>query len=330
MRVSLCRRRLLARASMLLVPLALSACGALQPQADRVHRVTFVSPIGSTPVVDVIKARLAELGFVEGRNLVFQAHFGGGDSERFQGQVAQAVKNSDVIMTGTGIGTLAVMKATSTVPIVFAGVFEPRGAGIVTDPDRPGGNVTGAAMDLRESIHTQWVALLREASPQVRHIAVLTNQGPLRESHVQQITAAARAANVRADIIDAGSGAALDKAFASIAQSGAGGMIVLPDPFFTPNREKLARFAAERRLPAMYFFKSFAEAGGLMSYGGSQEESYRKGAEYVARILRGEKPGDIPVYHPARAELIINAKTAKGMGLMIPPAMLRRADKVIE
>ena len=321
---------MLVRAWILLLSLALSACTALQPPPDRVHRVTFVTPIGATPVVDLVKARLAELGLVEGRNLVFQAHFGGGDTERFQRQVAEAVKTSDVIMTGTGIGTLTAMKATSTVPIVFAGVFDPRGAGIVRDLDRPGGNVTGAAMDVRESVHEQWVALLREASPGLDHVAVLTNQGPLRESHVRQVSAAAKAMNVKLDVHDAGNAAALDKALASIAASGARGLIVLPDPFFTPNREKLARFSAERRLPAMFFFKSFADAGGLMAYGASQEESYRKGAEYAARILRGEKPGDIPVYRPPRAELVINAKTAKGMGLTIPPAMLRRADKVIE
>ena len=321
---------MLARTWILLLSLVLSACTALQPPADRVHRVTFATPIGSTPVVDVIKTRLAELGLVEGRNLVFQTQFGSGDTERFQRQVAEAAQNSDVILTGTGIGTLAAMKATSTVPIVFGGVFDPRGAGIVKDLDRPGGNVTGAAMDVRENVYAQWVALLREASPGLDHVAVLTNQGPLRESHVRQVSAAAKAMNVKVDVHDAGNAAALDKALASIAASGARGLIVLPDPFFTPNREKLARFAAERRLPAMFFFKSFAEAGGLMSYGASQEESYRKGAEYAVRILRGEKAGDIPVYRPARAELVINAKTAKGMGLTLPPAMLRRADKVIE
>jgi len=236
----------------------------------------------------------------------------------------------DVIFSGATISTLAVKKATTTVPIVFAGLFDPVATGVVSDLARPGGNVTGASMDVAEiDVFGRWVELLAEAKPGLGHVAVLANPGPLTEGQLRQVHAAARNAKVKVDVLKAGDPASLDAALAAIGTSGAQGMIVMPDPFFTPNREKLARFAAGQRIPSMYFFKIFADAGGMMSYGASQEDAYRRGAEYMVRIFQGAKPGDIPVYRPTRAELVINTRAAKGMGIMIPEPLLKRATRVV-
>lgn len=314
--------------------LLLPSCASMRKDAaaDRIYRMAMLSPGGATPTLAVLKQRLAEQGYAEGRNLTIETYYADGQLQRLPELAAEAARsNPDVIFVASGIGALAAAKATSTIPIVFAGVFDPRTVGIVSDLDRPGGNVTGTVMDIAgTNLPAEWVALLRQATPGVDHIAVLASQGPLTENWLLDVRGAAREAGVKLDVRTVGDAASLDASLKAIADSPARGLIVLPDPFFTPNREKLARFAAGQRLPSMYFFKVFADAGGLMSYGASQEESYRGAADYVARILRGEKPGEMPVVRPQRAELVVNRKAAKGMGIMIPDALLKRADKVID
>ena len=215
---------------------------------------------------------------------------------------------------------------------MFAGVTDPVGAGIVASLARPGGNITGIAVGAGGvGFARKWVDLLKEAVPGVSHVAVLSNSAnPASAPFVPEIRLAARTLNVKLDVLDAGNAVDLDRAFAAIGASGAQGIIVMGDPFFVVNRAKIAEFAASKRLPAVHFSKLFAESGGLMSYGASLEESYRRAATYVDKILRGAKPGDLPIEQPTKFEFVINLKTAKALGLTIPPSLLLRADQVIE
>ncbi len=200
----------------------------------------------------------------------------------------------------------------------------------MTSLARPGGNFTGVTMGVGVGLGGKWLELLKEAVPDASHVAVLSNSAnPANAPFVPEIQAAARALKVKIDVYDAGNAASLDRAFAAIGASGAQGIIVTPDPFFSPNRAKLVQFAASKRLPAVYYIKLFVDAGGLMSYAASLEEYYRSATTYVDKILKGTKPADLPVQQPMKFELVINLKTAKQIGLTIPQSVLYRADKVI-
>jgi len=238
----------------------------------------------------------------------------------------------DVLLVGSTPGVLAAKRTTTTVPIVFAGVTDPVSAGIVSSLARPGGNITGAAVGAGGvGFAGKWVELLKEAVPGVSHVAVLSNSAsPSSAPFVPEIQLAARTLNVKLDVLEAGHPTDLDKAFAAIGASGANGIIVTSDPFFLVSRAKIAQFAASKRLPAVHWSKLFAESGGLMSYGASIEESYRRAATYVDKILKGIKPADLPIEQPTKFELVINLKAAKALGLTIPRSLLVRADQVIK
>jgi len=210
-------------------------------------------------------------------------------------------------------------------------VQDPVGTGIVGSLARPGGNITGITLGISgEGFAGKWLELLREAAPKVSHVAALWNStNPASATLVRDLQAAARALNVKLDALDAGSLEKLDAAFAAIGASGVRGLIVTADPSFYTNRAKLVQFAANKRLPAIYYAKSFVDGGGLMAYGASLVDIYRKAAIYVDKILKGAKPGDLSVEQPTRFELVINLKTAKTLGLTIPPSLLQRADQVI-
>jgi putative ABC transport system substrate-binding protein len=275
---------------------------------------------------------LKEAGYVEGRNLVIEARFASGRQELLPELVADVIRQRvDVLVVVSTNTALAAKRATSTIPIVFASVFDPVASGIVPSLARPGGNVTGSAMAVGGDFAGKWVELLKEAVPGMTRAAVLWNSA--NQSSVQSaesIQAAARALKVQVDLYDAGNAPNLDKALSAIAASRAAGIIIAPDPYFNANRTRIVRFAASRRLPAVYFFRSFAEAGGLMAYGASNADSIRAAARYVDKILKGAKPADLPVDQPTRFELVINLKTAKALGLKIPRSLLVRADQVIE
>jgi putative ABC transport system substrate-binding protein len=324
------RRAVLAVAVVLL--LAASAAAQAQEPA-RVYRVGFVGSTAATSSLDIFKQALRELGYVEGRNLIVEARFAEGRSERLPKLVAETLAGRvDVLVVGSTPTALAAKRATTTVPIVFASLFDPVGAGVVASLARPGGNITGASIGVGGSgLGGKWVELLKEAVPRLSHVAALANPAnPAGAASVRELEAAARTLNLKLDVHDAANTGNLDRALASIGAGGAQALIVTNDPFFTVNRDKLVEFAARRRLPAVYFFRLFAESGGLMVYGASLEESYRSAANYVDRILRGAKPGDLPVEQPTRFELIVNLRTARTLGLTIPPSLLLRADHVIE
>lgn len=262
--------------------------GSVAAEAQQtVYRVGFVSPL--LPVPEPIQLRafrqvLRELGYVEGKNVIIETRFAEGRNERLPELVAELLRlKVDVLLAGSTPGALAAKRATTTVPIVFAGVTDPVGAGIVASLARPGGNITGVAVGAGGvGFAGKWVELLKEAVPGVAHVAVLSNSANLASApFVPEIRLAARTLNMKLDVLDAGNAADLDRAFTAIGASGAQGIVVTGDPFFVVNRAKIAQFAASQRLPAVHFSKLFAESGGLMSYGASLEESYRSAATYV-------------------------------------------------
>jgi putative ABC transport system substrate-binding protein len=275
---------------------------------------------------------LREAGYVEGRNVVVEARFAAGRQDLLPELVADVIRQKpDVLVVVSTRTALSAKKATSTIPIVFASVFDPVAAGLVASLARPGGNLTGTAMGVGGEFAGKWVELLKEAMPGLSRAAVLWNSA--NESSAQSaesIQAAARALKIRLEMFDAGTARKLDSALSAISASRVEGLIIAPDPYFNANRATLVQFAASKRLPAVYFFRSFAEAGGLMSYGANNADSIRSAAKYVDRILKGAKPADLPVDQPTRFELVLNLKTAKKLGLAIPQSLLVRADHLIE
>ena len=306
-----------------------------QPAA-KMHRVGIVSPLAASPEPPTVRAfrqALRGLGYVEGKNLVLVTRFADGRVDRLPELFAAVIEQKvDVIVTGSSVGGLAAKKATTSIPIVFAGVLDPVSSGIVSSLARPGGNITGATFGVGGSgIAGKWVELLVEAAPGTSRVAVLSNSADAQSAELlREIHAAARTLKVSIEQFDAGNNATLDKALGAIGASRAQGLIVTNSPVFAANRAQLVQTAAEKRLPAIYFFNLFPDSGGLMSYGGSLEESYRRAAVHVDKVLKGVKPGDLPIDQPTKFELVINLKAAKALGLAIPRPLLLRADRVIE
>jgi len=314
--------------------LLLAASVAVQAQqAARVYRIGFVSPTSPGPTIHAFGRALRGLGYVEGQNVIVEPRFAEGRSDRLAELIAEVIRlKVDVLVVGSTLGALAAKRATTTVPIVFAGLIDQVGPGIVASLARPGGNITGVTFGIGGAgFAGKWVELLKEAGPDVSHVAALWNSAnPASAPLVREMQAAARTLNVRLDALDAGNLTKLDRAFAVISTSGARGVIVTADPFFHANRAQIVQFVARKRLLAVYFTKDFVDAGGLMAYGSSIADSYRRAATYVDKILKGAKAADLPIDQPTRFELVINLKTARALRLTIPQSLLLRADQVIE
>jgi len=321
-------------ASLGAVVLLLTAPAVAQTQqAARVYRIGFVSPSFPSPSIEAFRRRLHELGYVEGKNLVIEARYGEGRADRLPELLADLLRlKVDVLLAASTPGALAAKKASANVPVVFGGVLDPVGSGIVASLARPGGNITGATVGVGGVGFTgKCLELLKEAAPGLSHVAVLLNPArTLSAQYAGEIQLAARTWKLKVEVLDAGNAADLERAFAAITASGAQGIFIAPDPFLTDSSARIAQFASGKRLPAFHFSRRFTEAGGLLSYGGSLDDSYRRAATHVDRILKGAKPADLPVEQPTRFELVINLKTAKAIGLKIPQPLLLRADQVIE
>jgi putative ABC transport system substrate-binding protein len=311
--------------------------GAVRAEAQQtVYRIGFVSPTSAVPEPSQLRAfrqGLRELGYVEQKNLIIETRFAENRTERLPELVAEVLRlKVDVLLAASTPGTVAAKRATTTVPIVFAGVLDPVGSGIVSSLARPDGNVTGVTVGVGgEGFTGKCLELLRRAVPGLSNVAVLVNPSyPLTTQFRREIQVAASELNLAVDVRGAANAGELERALAAIGASGAQGLFVAPDPFLTANSARIARFATDRRLPALHFSKLFAEAGGLMSYGGTLAESFRRAATYVDKILNGAKPADLPIEQPRKFELVINLKTAKMLGLTIPRPLLLQADQVIE
>jgi putative ABC transport system substrate-binding protein len=318
--------------SLLAAPLAAEA-----QQAAKIARIgLLVTNLAASPhLPEAFRQGLRDLGYVEGRNLVIEYRDAEGKVDRLPALAAELVAlKVDVIVTGGGtIAALAAKQATRTLPTVFASVGDPVTSGLVTSLARPGGNVTGLSNVAPELVGKR-LELITQAVPGVSRVAVLRLPGALGERTAKDMLTgtevAARALGVRLQVVEARGPADIDRAFSDMTGARAGALTVLPSNMFLREHRRLVDLAAKNRLPAVYFLREFVDAGGLMAYGPNVADLYRRAATYVDKILKGAKPADLPVEQPTKFELVINLKTAKALGLMIPQSVLARADHIVE
>jgi putative ABC transport system substrate-binding protein len=318
-------------AGLVTAPLAVEA-----QQAAKVARIGYLgeSAAAGPHQREAFLQGLRDLGYVEGRNLVVEYRFPEGKPERRPALAAELVAlKVDVIVAPNTPAALAAKQATRTLPIVFAGAADPVTSGLVTSLARPGANATGLSL-LAPELVGKCLELLKQAVPGVSRVAVLWQPGGLGErtgkDMLKGAEAAARALGVRLQFVEARGPADIDRAFSEMTRARAGALTVLGTPMFVVERRRLVDLAAQNRLPAVYPWREFVDAGGLMAYGPNLADMYRRAATYVDKILKGAKPADLPVEQPTKFELVINLKTAKALGLTIPPSVLGRADQVIE
>jgi putative tryptophan/tyrosine transport system substrate-binding protein len=272
---------------------------------------------------------LQQLGWTDGRNVQIIARWAAGSADNFRKYAAELVALApDVILATSTQAVLALQQATSTVPIVFVQVIDPVGAGMVASLARPGGNTTGFTV-FEYGMSGKWVELIKEIAPGVRRVAVLRDFA-IGIAQLAAIQAVAPSFGVELSVIGVRDADEIESAVTAFARSPNGGLIVTASTSAAIHRELISTLAARHRLPAVYSYRYFVMAGGLISYGADSIDPYRRAASYVDRILKGEKPADLPVQNPTKYELVINLKTAKALGLEVPATVLARADEVIE
>jgi len=285
---------------------------------------------GQARVAAFVQA-LQRLGWTDGRNVQIDTRWGSADSDRYRKYAAELVALApDVILATTTPTVAALQQATRTVPIVFAAVIDPVGAGFVSNLAQPGGNTTGFAL-YEYGISGKWLALLKEIAPNVTRAAIVRD--PSNASGIGQlgaIQAVAPSLGIELTPLDVRDESELERAVTLFARKPNGGIIITASPTARVNRQKVIALVAQHRLPTVYPFRYFVTDGGLVCYGPNVIEQYRLAADYVSRILKGEKPAEMPVQAPTKYELLINLKTAKALGLTVPPTLLARADEVIE
>jgi putative ABC transport system substrate-binding protein len=305
---------------------------AQQPAMPTIGFLSTASPAGIASFVDGFRRGLAAAGFAEGRNVVVEYRWADNRYDRLPALAAELVaRRVAVIVTGSATAAaLAAKAATSTIPIVFTIGADPVKLGLVDSISRPGGNVTGVSF-LSNDLVTKQLQLLQALLPPASVIGVLANpNNPNAEFDTGKAQAAAASLRLQVRIINVAAERDIDVAFDDLARARAAAFLVLPDTLFIDVRRRLAESAAARRLPAIYSNRLYVEDGGLMCYGSSPVDAYREAGIYTGRILRGEKPSDLPVVQAVRFELVINLKTAKALGLDLPPTLLALADEVIE
>jgi putative ABC transport system substrate-binding protein len=318
---------LIAIGAILVAPLAAEA-----QQASKVARIGFLlTNRAATPRnIDAFLQGLRDLGYVEGRNVVIEYRDAEGKLERFPALVAELVAlKVDVILAPTTPASVAAKQATTTIPIVFAAVSDPVTSGLVTSLAHPGGNVTGLTV-LEPELVGKRLELLKQVVPGGSLVAVLWHPGAVGERTerdvLKEAEAAARALGVPLQFVEARGPADFDRAFLDMTRASAGALTVLESTVFFVERRHLVDLAAKNRLPAVYGLREFVDAGGLMAYGPNQPDLFRRAATYVDKILKGAKPGDLPVEQPTKFDLVINEKTAKALGLTIPQSLRLRAE----
>jgi putative tryptophan/tyrosine transport system substrate-binding protein len=279
-----------------------------------------------------LRKGLSENGYIEGQNLTIEYRWGDGHEDRLPGLAADLVQRqvAAIMCSGSPTATLVAKSATSTIPIVFSTGIDPVKAGYVQSLNRPGGNVTGVSF-LAAQLNEKRLGLFHELLPSLTTLAALVNtKRPKPVSSADDLENAARSIGLKIHILPAGTDGEIDAAFEALPGLKADGLLVGADPFFLSNRGKIVALAARHAVPTIYELREFVDDGGLMSYGTSITESYHQAGNYLARVLKGEKPADLPVVQSTKFDLIINLKTAKALGLTVPPNLLTLADEVIE
>jgi putative ABC transport system substrate-binding protein len=310
----------------------IAASIAADAQQSAVARLGILAPTRcSHPNFQALRDGLSELGYVEGQTIIIECREMGGSSKEVSQAAAELVRlKVDVLVTDGTRAALAAKQATKALPIVMATVGDPVGSGLVTSLARPGANITGLALMTAE-MNVKRVELLKTVDPRIRQVAVLSNPlNPASAPGISGTDAAARSFGMTTHGVGAKRVEDLEGAFSAILKEQASALIVLPDPILFTHRAKIVALAAKNRLSAIYEAREFAEDGGLMAYGPRITANFRRAATYVDKILKGAKPGDLPIEQPTTFELVINLKTAKALGLTIPPSLLARADQIID
>jgi putative ABC transport system substrate-binding protein len=311
-------------------PLAASA-----QQGDRVRRIGVLMPLDESDpeektFVSALTQALADLGWTDGRNVRMELRWGGVDINRLRALAQELVGlQPDIIVTNSTPPTAAIQRETRTIPIVFASLGDPVASGIVPQLNRPGGNITGFAI-FEPTLGGKWLELLSEITPGLKRAAVMFNPDTAPAYFMPSVETAARSLKVVPIITPVHSDVEIETAIIALGREPGGGLVVMPDNFAQVHRATIISAAGRNSVPAVYSNAAFARGGGLLSYGIDQVDTWRRSASYVDRILRGEKPGDLPAQLPTKFEMVVNRKTATALGLAIPPSILLRADEVIE
>jgi putative ABC transport system substrate-binding protein len=303
-------------------------------QAGKMYRIGFLGPAAKRVYTDALlnlSTGLHGLGYVEGKNLVFEYRFAEDEYERLPGLAGELVRDKvDVIVVHSTPGTRAAKHATRTIPIVMVNVADPVGTGLVASLARPGGHITGVS-NIDVGLAAKRLELLKQVLPKLSLVGVLRNpNNQSGEPQFRETQAAARSLGIAIHLFDVRDRNELENAFSAMAKARADAFSVLGDPLFLSQQKQIANFATTKRLPSVFPRNENVEAGGLLSYGPTFADQFRQAATYVDKILKGAKAGDLPVEEPTRMSLVINLKTAKALGLTIPQSLLGRADHVIE
>ena len=312
----------------------LAAPVAVEGQAPIARpRVAFLgaeSPSTNQHFFDAFRQGLREHGYVDGQNVTLEERWAEGRNERFPEIIGELIRLKASVIMAISAPAAAAENATTIIPIVFV-TGDPLGSGLIRSFARPGGNLTGLSISLGEEFSGKWLELLKEAVPRTSRVAVLYNpMNPANAAYLAVLRSVAQKRAVKLQPTGVQDPGGFDGAFASISTARAQALVVVIDPLTVRYRGRIAELAAKNRLPAMYGFREFAEAGGLMAYGANVAELCRRAATYVDKILKGAKPGDLPVEQPTKFEFVVNLKTAKALGLTIPQSLLLRADEVIQ
>jgi putative tryptophan/tyrosine transport system substrate-binding protein len=305
--------------------------GAQRPATPVVGYLSSQSAEALAPVLPAFRRGLEEAGYIEGRNVSIEFAWAAGQYDKLPALAENLVRRQVAVIVASGgaVAALAAKAATSTIPIVFAIGDDPVQYGLVGDFNHPGGNITGVTLFMA-TLTPKRLELLSEVAPAAALAILINPRNPNAESEAKNARAAARQLGRELRVLTASSESEIDAAFASIAQQPGSAAMIATDPYFFVQRAQIAALAARYGLPAVYFHRGFAAAGGLVSYGATVTEENRIAGQYTGRILAGEKPGDLPILQPAKIELIVNLKTAQALGLAVPPSILARADEVME
>jgi putative ABC transport system substrate-binding protein len=304
---------------------------AQQSAVPMVGFLSVRSPGASTYLVDAFRKGLREAGYIEGQNMAIEYRYADNQYNQVKALATDLVSRQAAVIAASDLGAaLAGKAATTAIPIVFTIGSDPIKSGLVASLNQPGGNITGVT-NLNYELAPKRLELMRELVPTASHFGLLANPNNFAtETFVREVQTAAETLGLQLHLVNAGTDSELDAAFATLVRLRVGGLAIEADAFFTARSEQIAALALRHAIPTIYQFREFAAAGGLMSYGGNIADAHHTVGVYTGRILKGEKPADLPVQQSTKVELIINLKTAKALGLTVPIALIGRADEVIE